>query len=97
MSGVDDDLKALERRQMPKSSLIAEVWAEDTLRVMRRTAGIITEWEREWQDELRWLKASLEADALPDWCIQMVMDGWRTRQINTRYPAHYRVQGLIST
>ncbi|HET8906535.1 MAG TPA: hypothetical protein VFN11_06175 [Ktedonobacterales bacterium] len=83
---VDDDLKALERKQLPTSRLISEVWAEDMLRVMRRAHNITTEWEREWQDELRWLRDSLDADMLPGWCIQMVLENWRKAQWTRRYP-----------
>ena len=77
---VEDDLAARElmarAEELPASALIARAWAEDMLLAMRRAQGIMTEQERQRQDELRWLHASLEADMLPDWCIAMVLKNW---------------------
>jgi hypothetical protein len=80
MSGVDDDLAAFvlmrAAEDLPPSALIARAWADDLLHAMRRGAGIQTEAERRQAEERRWLRESMEADALPEWCIKMVLEHW---------------------
>ena len=53
------------------TDLIPQLWAR------RLTEALDLERLRKQREELAWLRASLEADLLPDWLIEMVIENWR--------------------
>lgn len=47
--------------------IVPQLWATSMMRVLDPKAR---------REEMDWLRKSLEADLLPGWCIEMVMENW---------------------
>lgn len=64
------------------NQFIPELWASQIARAYGYAYEFQSEILKRQLEELRWLRRSLEADVLPDWCIEMVMMKWAEGQVD---------------